>query len=79
MKKNDSDKPPSKNKNRKSNSLIKKAGIIYSEVKREYFPTEEQYITEKDAFDEAMIIAKYLKKVHIKPLLYPVIPYWSKD
>ena len=29
--------------------LPKKVGIIYSDVKREYFPTEAQYITEKEA------------------------------
>jgi len=49
----------------------KKVGIIHSDVKREYFPTEEQYITEKDADKDAKIIAKYLKMLDIIPLLYP--------
>lgn len=51
--------------------LPKKVGIIYSDVKREYFPTEAQYLTEKDAYHEAKLVAKYLKKLGIKPLLYP--------
>lgn len=50
---------------------IRKVGIIYSDVKRKYFPTEAQYITEKDAFYDATIISQYLKKINIKPHLYP--------
>lgn len=46
-------------------------GIIYSFVKREYFPTQEQYITEKDAYPDALVIAKYLKKLDIKVSLFP--------
>jgi len=49
----------------------KVAGILYSDVKRKYFPTEEQYITEKDALKDAKIIAKYFLKLGIKPILYP--------
>lgn len=58
-------------KNRTHQRLIKKTGIVFSDVKREYFPTEAQYLTEKDAQIEAHIIANYLKKIKIKPLLYP--------
>jgi D-alanine-D-alanine ligase len=46
-------------------------GIIHSDVKREYFPTEEQYITEKDAEEDATIIAQYLSKLGAQPILYP--------
>jgi D-alanine-D-alanine ligase len=60
-------KPPSKI----NLDLPKKVGIIYSEVKRKYFPTEAQYLTEKDAYRDAQIVAKYLEKLHIKPLFYP--------
>ncbi|PIP15260.1 hypothetical protein COW98_01275 [Candidatus Roizmanbacteria bacterium CG22_combo_CG10-13_8_21_14_all_35_9] len=49
----------------------KTAAIIFSEVKREYFPTEAQYLTEKDAFRDAKVIANYLRKLKIKPVLYP--------
>ncbi len=62
------DKPPAENGKR---VLPKTAGIVYSDVKREYFPTEEQYITEKGAKDDAMTVAKYLEKLKIKTKLYP--------
>ena len=48
-----------------------KIGIIYSDVRREYFPTEEQYITEKDAYTDAEIIGQHLAKLGATPLLYP--------
>src|SRR3989344_8063308 len=51
--------------------LPKKVGIIYSDVKREYFPTESQYITEKDAERDAKRISSYLEKLGIKSFLYP--------
>src|SRR3990167_9675983 len=52
-------------------SLPKKVGVIYSEVKREYFPTEALYITEKDAFEEAKIISEYISKLGIESNIYP--------
>lgn len=60
-----------KTHNKNGTYLPKKVGIVYSEVKRKYFPTKAQYITEKDAYDEAKIIASYLRKLGIKVLLYP--------
>lgn len=51
--------------------LPKTVGLVYSDVKREYFPTKEQYLTEKDAFRDAKIIASYLEKMGVKPLFYP--------
>lgn len=48
-----------------------KIGIIYSDVKREYFPTEAQYITEAEAEKEAGIVAKYLMKIGVSPVIYP--------
>ena len=51
--------------------LPKKVGIIYSDAKREYFPTEEQYITEKDAKRDATLIALYVKRLGITVKLYP--------
>ncbi len=58
-------------KNPKRNHLPKKTGIIYSDVKREYFPTEAQYLTEKDALRDAKIIASYLTKLGSRVKLYP--------
>lgn len=68
---NDDDKPaPDKN----GNYLPRRIGIIYSEAKREYFPTEVQYLTEKDALHDAQIIASYLEKLGIQTVLYPANP-----
>lgn len=50
--------------------LPKHVGIIFSEVKREYFPTESQYITEKDAEKDAGVIADYLRKMGVNVTLY---------
>lgn len=49
----------------------KSVGIIHSDVKREYFPTEAQYITEKDALRDAQVIDSYLEKMGIKVFLFP--------
>ena len=51
--------------------LPRSVALIYSDVKREYFPTEAQYLTEKSAKQDAEIIAKHIVKLGIKPLLYP--------
>jgi D-alanine-D-alanine ligase len=50
--------------------LPKKIGIIYSDVRRQYFPTEAQYITEKDADKDAQLIATYLETLGITVHLY---------
>lgn len=51
--------------------LPSKIGITFSDVKREYFPTEAQYLTEKDAEHDAKIVAEYIEKLGIKTFLYP--------
>jgi D-alanine-D-alanine ligase len=58
-------------KNGNEYALPKKVGIIYSDVKREYFPTEAQYITEKDADKDAELIGSYLETLGVKVSLYP--------
>lgn len=65
---NTSDKPPNGGKQQ---AFPKNVGIIFSEVKREYFPTEVQYLTEKDAYHDARIIGQYLEKLGINTFLYP--------
>ena len=45
--------------------LPRKVAILFSDVKREYFPTEAQYITEKDADRDASLIGEYVKKLNI--------------
>jgi D-alanine-D-alanine ligase len=46
-------------------------GVIYSHVCREDFPTEAQYITEKDAGHDAQVIGEYLGTFGLDVHLYP--------
>jgi len=62
-------KPPNGN-NGNELPLPKKVGIVHSEVKREYFPTESQYITEKDAIKDAKLVGDYLEKLGVSAILY---------
>ncbi len=52
----------------------KKVGIIYSYVERSYFPTEQAYITEKEAEHDATIIAEHLRKIVPEVNIYPGSP-----
>ncbi len=58
-------------KNGTEYELPKRVAILFSDVRRDYFPTESQYITEKDADKDAGLIAKYLETLGITVLLYP--------
>ena len=51
--------------NKQKSKLPKRIVILHSDVKREYFPTEAQYITEKDADQDAALIAGYLQQLGI--------------
>src|SRR3989338_5187552 len=51
-------------------SLPKMVGVICSEVKREYFPTEVSYITEKDALEDAKVISEQITKLGIESKVY---------
>lgn len=51
--------------------LPKKVAILFSDVKRSYFPTEAQYITEKGADQDAALIGNYLSSLGIEVFLYP--------
>ena len=51
--------------------LPKKIAVLYSDVKRSYFPTEVQYITEMDARDEAKAVSSYLEKLKVSTILLP--------
>lgn len=50
---------------------IKLVGIAYSKAEREYFPTEEAYISEKEVFDRAKLLQKILKEMGFEAKLYP--------
>ncbi|MFH1891023.1 MAG: hypothetical protein ABIJ91_05700 [Candidatus Kuenenbacteria bacterium] len=49
----------------------KTIAILYSDAKREYFSSEEQYITEVEVFERAKIIAPYFEKIGFKVNLLP--------
>lgn len=51
--------------------LPKKVAIIYSDVKREYFSTEDEYIAEEGADIYANDIAKYVNKLGIDVVCLP--------
>ena len=51
--------------------LPKKVAIIYSDVKREYFKTEDEYISEEGADIYANDIAKYVNKLGIDVVSFP--------
>ena len=57
--------------NRTNRSLPKKVAILYSEAKREYFPTEAQYFTEKDAARDAGTLIPYLDRLGVEVILVP--------
>ncbi|MGD0004748.1 MAG: hypothetical protein ABSE06_11035 [Anaerolineaceae bacterium] len=61
--------------------LPKRVGILYSDVQRNYFPTESQYITEKDAEHDARLIAEYLETLGMSVLLHAgnaELPEWLR-
>jgi len=64
---NDKEKAPKK----AEIELPHQVGILYSDVQRQYFPTEAQYITEKDAEQDARLIGEYLATLGISVSLYP--------
>ena len=52
-------------------ALPKKVAILYSDVKREYFSTEEAYTTEEGADIYAGDVAKYVEKMGIEATTIP--------
>jgi len=68
-------------KHKVEDELPKRVGIIYSDVQRDFFPTESQYITEKDAEKDACLIGEYLETLGITVLLHPgnaELPEWLR-
>ncbi len=51
--------------------LPKTIAVLYSDVKRSFFPTESQYITEKESEDDAKTIAGYIENLGIRTYLVP--------
>lgn len=48
-----------------------KVAIVYSDAKREYFATEEHYLTEAEVFDRVKLITPYLEKMGATVTLLP--------
>ena len=61
---------PKEKKNNRPVELPKRVAIAYSDVQRSYFPTEAQYITEKDAETDARLIADCLAEMGLEVQLY---------
>jgi len=59
--------------------LPKKVAIVYSDVKRSYFPTEVAYITEKKAREEADSVGKIVSKIGARVYLVPGGPKLSLE
>lgn len=57
--------------NKNGNHLPKKVAIVYSDDKREYFSTYEEYLTEKGALEEAERFFPYLRRLGVE---YCAIP-----
>jgi len=56
--------------------------IIYSDVQREYFPTEAQYITEQDAEQDARLIGSYLQTMGAAVMVHvgnAELPAWLRN
>jgi D-alanine-D-alanine ligase len=59
----------------------KRIGIIFSDVRREFFPTEAQYITEKDAEEDARVIGNYVEELGYTACYHPgnsQLPAWLR-
>src|SRR3989339_829275 len=48
-----------------------RVAILYSDAKREYFATEEHYLTEAEVFDRVKLIAPYLEKMGAEVITLP--------
>lgn len=62
--------------------LPRSVGILYSDVQRCDFPTEAQYITEKDAERDARLIGEYVRALGIEVLFHPgnaALPAWLAE
>lgn len=67
----DMDQSLSENLDSEFGETPKFIGVLYSDVKREYFPSEEQYISEVGVIEEARVVSEYLEKMGIKSKIYP--------
>ena len=57
--------------NRNHHMLPRKVAILYSDAKRKYFPTEEEYLTEKGTLADAEAFFPYLNQLGVKAVAIP--------
>jgi D-alanine-D-alanine ligase len=74
---------PSKNRDTEAErELPGVVAILYSDVQRGDFPTEAQYITEKDAERDARLIGEYVRALGIEVRFHPgntALPAWLAE
>lgn len=58
-------------------SPVKKIAILYSDAKRQYFPTEEMFITEAEVKGRAQLIAEMLKLILFKLKFFQVMQNYT--
>jgi hypothetical protein len=58
-------------KNDSPDPLPQRIAILYSDAKREYFPTDKLYISEAEVYDRSLAIAKHLQKLNIDTKVFP--------
>lgn len=51
--------------------LPQRVAILYSDAKREYFPSEQLYISEAEVKDRSALIATYFAKMNIEAVCFP--------
>jgi D-alanine-D-alanine ligase len=59
----------------------KRIAVVFSDVRRENFPTESQFITEKDAESDAQIVGETLERLGYSILMHPGnsgLPAWLR-
>lgn len=64
------EQPPGSNGNSRPFAGLKVA-ILYSDARREYFATEEHYLTEAEVIDRAKLIAPHFEKMGAEVFLLP--------
>ena len=56
-----------------------KIAVLYSDARREYFPTQEQYATEAEVESRAQIVASYLGKIGHRAAIFPGNPNLAQN
>jgi D-alanine-D-alanine ligase len=60
--------------NRHNHTLPRKVAILYSHAERDYYATQQEFVTDRGARAEAATFIPYLKKLGVKTCLIPATP-----